>query len=215
MSRSLLSQLWYRLSRRTIWAFAVLVYRARWSGRENIPHEGGVLIVANHQSHFDPPLIGGGCRRRINFLARATLFNVPVLGALIRSYDAIPIERDGLGLGGLKESLRRLKRGEMVLIFPEGTRTGDGNIAPLRPGFTMLAVRSGAHILPVGIEGAYAVWPRQQKFPGRGRMCVHFGPAIPPTEVQQRSEDELMAEVERRIHACHDEARRAWLALKR
>ena len=109
---------------------------------------------------------------------------------LIRSYDAIPIERDGLGMGGLKESLRRLKRGEMVLIFPEGRRTGDGEVAPLRPGFTMLAIRSGAAILPVGIDGAYAAWPRQRKYPGRGRICIHYGPPITADEVQGRSEEE-------------------------
>ena len=93
---------------------------------------------------------------------------MPVLGAVsalavmvwIQSLDAIPIDRDGLGLGGIKESLRRLKRGEMLLIFPEGRRTDDGEVADFRPGFTALAVRSKVAILPVAIEGAFAAWPR-------------------------------------------------------
>ena len=101
----------------------------------------------------------------MNYLARETLFRFAPLGWLIHSLDAIPIDRDGLGLNGIKESLRRLKRGEMVLIFPEGTRTRDGEMAPFRPGFTVLAARSKAWILPVAIEGAFDAWPRSRKLP--------------------------------------------------
>ncbi|HOU36076.1 MAG TPA: lysophospholipid acyltransferase family protein, partial [Candidatus Omnitrophota bacterium] len=82
-------------------------------------------MVSNHQSHLDPPLVGCGCRRQMNFLARNTLFRSPLFAKLISSVNAIPIDREGGGLAGLKETLRRLKRGEMVLVFPEGTRTPD------------------------------------------------------------------------------------------
>jgi 1-acyl-sn-glycerol-3-phosphate acyltransferase len=92
----------------------------------------------------------------------------------------------------------------MVLIFPEGTRTGDGAIAPFRPGFTTLAVRSGAAILPVAIEGAFRVWPRRRRFPGRGRIGVCYGAPILPAEFAGCDERELLAEVERRVRKCHD-----------
>ena len=169
---------------------AVLVYRVRYYGRENIPAAGGVLVVSNHQSHFDPPLVGIGCPRRMNYVARETLFRFAPFGWLIHSVGAIPIDREGIGLGGIKESLRRLKRGEMVLIFPEGTRSRDGEIAPFRPGFTALAVRSGAAILPVAIDGAFQVWPRWRKFPGRGRIRVRYGVPITPAEIAGRDERE-------------------------
>ena len=91
----------------------------------------------------------------------------------------------------------------MVLIFPEGTRTRDGQIAPFRPGFTALAVRSGAAILPVAIEGAFQAWPRWRKFPGLGRIRVHFGVPILPAEIAGRDERRLLAEVERRVRRCH------------
>ena len=162
------------------------------------PRRGPVLVVSNHQSHFDPPLVGAGCWRRMNYLARETLFRFAPLGWLIRSLDAIPIDRDGLGLNGIKESLRRLKRGEMVLIFPEGTRTRDGEVAPFRPGFTVLAARSKAWILPVAIEGAFDAWPRSQKLPRLGTIHVLYGKPIPPEEVAGCDERELVAEVERR-----------------
>ena len=205
---SLLHRLWYQLLQRSLQLAAVIVYRVRYSGRENIPAEGGVLVVSNHQSHFDPPLVGVGCPRQMNYLARDTLFRFAPFGWLIHSIGAIPIDREGVGLSGIKESLRRLKRGEMVLIFPEGTRTRDGEIARFRPGFTTLAVRSKAAILPVAVEGAFQVFPRWRRFPGLGRIRVRYGQPILPAEFADRDERELLAEVERRVRQCHAEIRR-------
>ena len=205
--RSLPNRLWYQFLRSLIYMTGVLAYGVRYRGRENIPKTGPVLVVSNHQSHFDPPLIGAGCLRRMNYLARETLFGVKLLGWLIRTVDAIPIDRDGLGLNGIKESLRRLKRGEMVLIFPEGTRTRDGEVAPFRPGFTVLAARSKAWILPVAIEGAFDAWPRSQKLPGLGTIHVSYGRPISPEEVQGHDERELLCEVERRVRQCHADLR--------
>lgn len=151
--RPLASRLWYEFLRGCVSLVGPLAYGLRHSGRENIPPSGPVLVVSNHQSHFDPPLVGAGCPRRLNYLARDTLFGFKPFRWLINSLDAIPIDRDGLGLNGIKESLRRMKRGEMVLIFPEGTRTRDGSVGTFRPGFTVLAARAKAWILPVAIEG--------------------------------------------------------------
>ncbi len=207
--RPLLNLLWYRLLQRTLQLAAVLMYRVRYTGRENIPASGGVLVVSNHQSHLDPPLVGIGCPRPMNYIARSTLFNFGPFGRLIASVGSIPIDRDGLGLSGIKESLKRLKRGEMLLIFPEGTRTRDGEIAPFRPGFTTLAVRSKALILPVAIDGAFQVWPRWKKFPGSGRIRVHFGEPIQTDAFAGRDDRELLAEVERRVRECYEQLRRS------
>jgi 1-acyl-sn-glycerol-3-phosphate acyltransferase len=162
-----------------------------------------VLVVSNHQSNFDPPLVGMGCGRRLNYLARESLFRFAPFRWLILSLDAIPIDREGLGLGGIKESLRRLKRGEMVAIFPEGTRTRDGEVGPFHAGFTALAVRAKAAILPVAIEGAFAAWPRGQTFPRLGTIHVHYGVPILPDELEGRDEQQLLAEVEHRVRQCH------------
>jgi len=201
--RPLWNELWFRFLRFGARMTAVLGYSIRHTGVLNVPREGGVLVVSNHQSHFDPPLIGMGSNRRMNYLARQTLFGFGPFRWLINSLDAIPIDREGLGLGGIKESIRRLRRGEMLVVFPEGTRTPDGEVHTFRPGFTTLAVRGRAAILPAAIEGAYAVWPKGQKLPGLGHIHVHYGPPILPDQVARLDERELLEEVERRVRACH------------
>ena len=200
--RSLPEGLWFDLLKRLLQLMAVSVYRIRFTGRENIPAEGGVLVVCNHQSHFDPPIVGLGCPRRMTFVARNTLFRFRPFGRLLRSLKVIPIDREGMGLAGIKEALRHLKRGEAVVIFPEGTRTRDGQMAPFRPGFTALAARSGAAILPVAIDGTFHVWPRGRILPRLGRIRVHYGEPIPAAEVARRTERELLPEVESRVRQC-------------
>jgi len=202
--RSLFRHFFYEATRVVLALLNMVSFRTRYSGRENVPKEGGVLVVSNHQSHLDPPLIGLGCPRQMSPLARESLFDVPLLGRLITWLGSIPIDRDGMGISGIKESLRHLKRGEMVLIFPEGTRSPDGEIAPFKPGFGTLAVRSKAHILPVAIEGAYACWPRSRKLPRLGRIRIHYGEPISPEQVQQFDDRELLEEVERRVRDCHE-----------
>jgi 1-acyl-sn-glycerol-3-phosphate acyltransferase len=205
--RSFASRAWYAFLQRLCQLTGVLVYQVRHSGVRNIPTEGPVLVISNHQSHFDPPLVGMASQRRMNYLARESLFRFAPFRWLIRSLDAIPIDRDGLGLSGIKESLRRLKRGEIVVIFPEGTRTNDGEVGPFRPGFTTLAVRTKAAILPVAIEGAFAAWPRWHAFPRLGIIHVHYGQPILPEEIAGRDERELLVEVHDRVRQCHAELR--------
>ncbi|MBN1395943.1 MAG: 1-acyl-sn-glycerol-3-phosphate acyltransferase [Pirellulales bacterium] len=200
--RSIQSRLWYDFLRYLLRLTAVLAFRIRITGWEDIPASGGVLLVSNHQSHLDPPMVGIGCRRRLNFLARQSLFHFAPFRWLIKSLDAIPLDREGIGISGMKESLRRLKRGEMLMIFPEGTRCRDGRIATFMPGFTALARRSGAAILPAAIDGAFAAWPRSRTFPRLGRLRVHYGETISPEEIAAMDEQELLTEVERRVREC-------------
>ncbi len=206
--RPLRMLLWYAVLKRLCQLVAVLVFRIRHAGCENIPTEGGVLVVVNHQSNLDPPLVAMACPRRMNFLAKEDLFSFPPFRWLIRSLDAIPLDRDGIGLAGIKESLRRLKRGEMVLVFPEGTRTRDGELLKFRPGFTALARRSGATILPVAMEGAYIAWPREQLLPTPRSIHLRYGRPISPEQVQDCDDEQLQMEVEQRVRDCFDQLRR-------
>jgi 1-acyl-sn-glycerol-3-phosphate acyltransferase len=206
-SRSFAQRLGYDALRVAARLVAVWLFGLRVQGREHWPESGGGLICANHQSHFDPPLVGLTCPRRMNYLARDTLFNVPGLKQLIQFLDAIPIDREGGGLAGLKETLRRLKAGELVLIFPEGTRTHDGEVAPLKPGFIAVARRSRVPLIPVGLDGAFQAWPRTAKLPSLSRLAVVIGEPITPAEVAELADEDLLAELEKRILTCHAQAR--------
>jgi 1-acyl-sn-glycerol-3-phosphate acyltransferase len=186
---------------------AVLLFGIRCKGREKIPAEGGVLVCSNHQSFFDPVLVGLGFNRRMNYLARKTLFRFFAFRWLIEFLDAIPIDREGGGLGGLKETLKRLRRGELVLIFPEGTRTRDGHVAKLKPGFVTLARRGKTSLLPVGVDGAYDAWPRDARFPRPTRIHVCIGQPMGPELIKSLTDEQLVAELERRIRQCHVMAR--------
>jgi 1-acyl-sn-glycerol-3-phosphate acyltransferase len=186
----------------------VVVFGMRIEGRERIPAEGPVLICANHQSHLDPVLVGMCSERPMNYVARESLFHVPVLKQVMNFFDAIPLDRDGNGLAGLKETLRRLKRGEMVLFFPEGSRSCDGEVAPLKGGFLTLARRSEAAVLPVGLDGAFDALPRHRCLPRLVRIAVHIGEPITAGEASALDDAAFLAEVERRLQGCHQQARR-------
>ena len=206
-SRPLPKRLWYGFLHVVCRLLATLLFQVRVRGRERAPRYGGVLVLSNHQSYFDPVLVGLACDRQLNYLARSTLFGFAPLRLLIQSLDAIPIDREGIGLAGLKETLRRLKRGELVLIFPEGTRTRDGEMSPLKPGFSALAKRAGVPLLPVGIDGAYQAWPRRQLLPGASTIHIQFGEPLSADAAAAYDDRQLVDEIERRIRECHRRAR--------
>ena len=205
--RTLFQRVGYDVLRVMARCVAVWLFGLRVQGREHWPQSGGGLVCSNHQSHFDPPLVGMTCSRRMNYLARDTLFNVPGLKQLIHFLDAIPIDREGGGLAGLRETLRRLKAGELVLIFPEGTRTHDGEVAPLKPGFIAVARRSKVPLIPVGLDGAFQAWPRTSKLPRLSRLAVVVGEPITPAQVAELTDEDLLAELEQRMLTCHAQAR--------
>lgn len=142
---------------------------------ERVPTSGPLVLVANHASFADPPLVGVGIRRATHFLARDSLFRQPLFGAWLRSVNSIPVDRDGGGAAGLRVVLDLLERGEMVLLFPEGTRSPDGHLLPARPGVGLIALRSGAPIVPVRLFGLFEAWGRHRRLPRPGRVIVKYG----------------------------------------
>lgn len=208
MPRSFAKIAWYEFVRFVSRAGFTVLCRVRCHGRGWIPMTGGALVLSNHQSNLDPLLVGFCCDRRLNYLARETLFGFAPFRWLINSLDAIPIDREGMGMAGLKETLRRLKREEMVLIFPEGTRTVDGEVAPFKPGFSALAKRARVPLVPVAIEGAFQSWPRKQRLPRMEVIELQFGEPLWPDEIAQFDDRQLVVEMQRRIEACHQLARK-------
>jgi len=203
-------RVFYDFLRIVVWLFFGILYRTRYFGRNHLPESGPVLVVSNHQSHFDPPLIAAGLRRRMNFLARKSLFKFKPFAWLIDFLDAIPLEVDGIGFEGIKESLKRLRNGEMILIFPEGARTWDGEIAPYRQGALTLAVRSKATILPTAIDGCFDAWPRTNRFPwllGADPIRVVYGKPITLEMYQHLTEEDLHELVDERVSELFESIR--------
>jgi len=154
------------------------MFRLESRGRENVPATGAVLLAANHSSVLDPPLIGSATDRQLSFLAKAELFDLPLLGGLIRRVNARPIRREGADPSALRTAMRVLEDGGALLIFPEGTRGDEGIIRSAKTGAGMLAVLSGAAVVPVFIKGSGRAWPRGRKLPRPAKVTVTFGTAL-------------------------------------
>ena len=192
------------------WMFRIQLtigYKIRVHGLENFPEPGGTLICSNHQSFLDPVVLGVTSPRPLNYLARKTLFKISPVRMFLELNDAIPIDLDSMGMAGIKESLKRLKRGEMLVLFPEGTRSDDGELLPFKPGFDLLARRSKSRLLPVALDGCYQAFPRDAMLPRLGEIQVVFGEAIEFDEYKDWSPEETAAILEVRIAECLADAR--------
>jgi len=154
---------------------------------------GPVLFVSNHASHLDPVLVGAAVCRPLRYLARSSLFRSRPFAALIRAFGAVPVEREGVGVGGTRAVLSILAGGGAVVMFPEGTRSRDGSLGALRPGAARVAQRSGAQVVPVWIEGSANAMPPGARFPRPRRIEIRFGAAfrVPPGVAPEAATMEL------------------------
>lgn len=147
-------------------------------GVENIPREGGVLLVSNHISLLDPVIVGSAANREIHFMARSNVFNVPLLGPLISVFNAYPVNRGRPDLGALRRTITLLKKGNAALIFPEGTRSFDGKLGKAHDGACFIAHRANVPTIPVYHKGAEKMMPRGSKRIRRAKLSVTFGKPI-------------------------------------
>lgn len=172
-------------------------------GWDRLP-EGPCLFASNHQSMLDPPLIGGLIPREIAFVARKTLFENPVFGGVIRACRAIPLDRDEADITAIRRALAVLAEGRALLIFPEGTRSADGELQPAKSGAGLLALRSGVPVVPIRIRGARDVLARGSRWPRSGaHIRVRFGAAIPAAALDPgKGHDDRYGEASRRILAA-------------
>ncbi len=187
-----------------------LGFSLRVQGQRNMLNDGPALLVANHQSFLDPLIIGVAARRPLVYLARKTLFDNPLFGAMIRSLNAVPIDQEGVGKDGIRTVLQQLELGKAVVVFPEGERTPTGAMLPLKPGIQLLIKRTKAPILPVGIAGAYEAWPRWRPYPIPAPLClparpgtisVSLGKPLDPHRFAEAPRAEALQELFDKIHA--------------
>ncbi len=199
---------WYAVLQQVARVLFAVVFRIRVEGRRRLPRRGGVLVVSNHQSYLDPVLAAVGMPRPFHPMARRSLFRFPPFAWLIRSLHAFPVRRGSADMGAVREALRRLKGGAVVLMFPEGTRTRDGAIGRLRAGPVMLARRAGVPILPLVIDGAFEAWPRSRRLPRPHPIRVACGRPVSAEAAAGRDPAEVldavrreMVEVQRRLRS--------------
>ncbi len=204
------------------WTFFRFIYATyfRWRvfNAERVPLTGPVILAANHASFIDPPLVGSGIHRGINYLARESLFRFPGIGWLLRKWNAVPVDRDGGGAKGLKIILDRLLDGNAIILFPEGTRTKDGKLQPARSGIGLTVIKSNAVVIPVRVFGTYEAYGRHMKIPLPKPIAVKYGRPMMfeklraeakicskdrLKQIYQEVADQLMAEIAK-LEPCED-----------
>ncbi|WP_339324305.1 lysophospholipid acyltransferase family protein [Paenibacillus sp. FSL W8-0194] len=176
--------MFYEFCRGLLRGIFAVAYRLEATGDENIPKEGGVLLCSNHISVLDPITVGIRIKRKIKFMAKAELFKVPVLGPIITKLGAFPVKRGGVSKESIKTSLTILRNGEMMGIFPEGTRHSDSGAA--KKGAATFALRSGAAVVPVAIVGDYKLFRK---------MRVIYGAPLDLTEFKEMESGEAVEAV--------------------
>ena len=193
----------WTIVRHLVFVLFRLMYRLRYTGQTNIPSQGPVIYIANHQSNLDPPAIG--CLiwdRPFIALARVGLFKFKPFAWAIRLTGAIPLRRGRGDAQAIRAAIDQLNAGGCVLMFPEGTRSTDGTVRPFKAGVLVLVKRTKAPVVPLAVEGAYDIWPIGQRFPRlRGRIKVQAGRAIPADELLADAPDKTLQRLRCEIDA--------------
>jgi 1-acyl-sn-glycerol-3-phosphate acyltransferase len=168
------------LFRPGIHALSRAYFGLRLRGTEHIPREGALVIVPNHQTYADPPLVTIPVRRPVYYMAWSRLFDIPVFSQFIRLLRAFPVDIDARDARATREAVRLLQRGAALMIFPEGERTADGRLQRFKPGAFRLAVSVKVPVLPVTIVGGDRSWPPGRVLPRPGRITITYHPALHP-----------------------------------
>ncbi len=167
-------------------------------GHEHVPEEGGAVIASNHLSFLDPPAVGVAMRRRTYYFAKSELF-VPVFGWIIRKCYAFPVERGSADTRALKEAIKLLKGGELLTMFPEGTRSRDGEVHEFDLGAALVASRAGVPVIPCALTGTDVVMPLGARCFRRGKVAVSFGEPIDTLQHGPKPGKEDLQRITRRL----------------
>ncbi len=175
--------------------YFTLFHRLKIYGRQNLP-KGSAIIAPNHTSFFDPPIIAASCGEEATFLAKSSLFKHFIFGRLISWLNAYPVAGTAQDISSLKLIGQLLKENKKVVIFPEGIRSDDGVLLPIKSGIGMLALRANSPIVPVYIHGAYDVWDKSRKFPKFwGKIACVFGKPIYMKDFEQYGKKEAQEKI--------------------
>jgi len=165
----------YRFTTNFFFVFFKIFFRFKIIDLQNVPQKGGVILVSNHISHLDPLVIGCAIRmRQATFMAKRALFKVPLVGTFVKTFS-FPVDRETPQPSTIKEAVRRLKNGELIIMFPEGGRSRDGSLRDAKRGTGLIASLSGAKVVPAYIDGTDRVLPAGAKFLKPAKITLIFG----------------------------------------
>ncbi|HEV8617110.1 MAG TPA: lysophospholipid acyltransferase family protein [Methylomirabilota bacterium] len=160
--------------------FCRFYFRLQLRGTEHIPSAGALIVVPNHQTYADPPLVTIPIRRPVHYMAWSRLFEIPGFGGLIRLLRAFPVELESRDPRAARHAARLVQAGEVLMMFPEGGRSLDGTVGRFKPGAFRLAVSFAVPILPVTIAGAHESWPPGRILPRRHRITITYHAPLRP-----------------------------------
>jgi len=204
--------LFYTVVRNVVAGGSSVFYRVRVRGKENLPREGGYVLAASHRSMMDIPFAAWLTPRRLRYMGKQSLFDVPVLGAVFKALGGFPVQRDGTDRKALRESIAMLQSGEILLMYPEGHRMSGPKISPLQPGAAYLALRAGVPIVPVAMAGSEEILRSHGRHvPAFGRVTIVIGEPIQPparttSAVPREQVDALTAKLHDTLQELFDDA---------
>jgi 1-acyl-sn-glycerol-3-phosphate acyltransferase len=189
----------YPFARWVFRCFFTLVYRWKVDGSHHIPADGPVVVCCNHIGNLDPPLVGSAIQRKVNFMAKEELFRVPLLRPLIQTLGAFPVKRGASDKRAIKHALQLLEQNQVLVIFPEGTRSKTGELGEGRPGAAFLALKSNATVVPAAIIGPYRLFrPIRVRFGPPVDLTPWLGTKV-STETTKEATQRIMQEIRRLI----------------
>ena len=168
--------------------FYKCVFRVTVSGAENIPKTGGVMLAPNHTSNWDPPFVGCFSPRQVNLIAKSELFKNKLTGWFLKNLGAFPVERGMADVEAIKTSIRLLKNGEVLVMFPHGRRIKQGEDTPIKDGAVMIALRSKVPVVPVYISGEYKFGKKiKLSFGEPMDLSEYYGQQVSPEKQKELS----------------------------
>ncbi|MBW4520450.1 MAG: 1-acyl-sn-glycerol-3-phosphate acyltransferase [Scytolyngbya sp. HA4215-MV1] len=180
-------------------------FRGRVYGAENVPLQGRLVVVSNHASDFDPPILSACVRRPVAYMAKEELFRVPVLSQAIQLYGAYPVKRGSADRSAIRAAIASLESGWAAGVFLQGTRTPDGRITAPKLGAAMIAAKVQAPLLPVSLWGTHAILHKGSAFPHPVPITVRIGQPIDPPQAGDRTDLEAITQhCADRINEMHD-----------